>query len=240
MNILVLGGTGATGQLLVSELLERGDHVRVVVRSASRLPERVRNHPNLQMTEGSFLDIDDGELESWLADTHAVASCLGHNLTFKGIYGHPRLLVTDAAKKVTNAILKIQPRHQVKYILMNTTGNRNLDIDEKIPVSQSIAVGLIRKLLPPYVDNEHAVNHLRTQIGQDNPFLSWAAVRPDTLIDADKLTPYDTHPSPTRNPIFDAGKSSRINVAHFMAELINNASTWASWKGKMPVLYNRS
>ncbi|HAI41790.1 MAG TPA: NAD-dependent epimerase, partial [Maribacter sp.] len=38
--------------------------------------------------------------------------------------------------------------------------------------------------------------------------------------------------------IFNAGKVSRINVAHFMASLIHDKNLWNTWKGKMPVIYS--
>jgi len=52
------------------------------------------------------------------------------------------------------------------------------------------------------------------------------------------VTDYKIHKSPTRSAIFDAGTTSRINVAHFMAKLINANNTWNMWQGKMPVIYN--
>ncbi|WP_262887982.1 SDR family oxidoreductase [Draconibacterium halophilum] len=66
----------------------------------------------------------------------------------------------------------------------------------------------------------------------------WTAVRPDDLIDENEVTPYEIHPSPTRSALFNAGKVSRINVAHFMAELITDNDTWNKWKGQMPVIYS--
>ncbi len=57
---------------------------------------------------------------------------------------------------------------------------------------------------------------------------------PETIIN------HDIHPSPTRSAIFDAGTTSRINVAHFMSSLITNPKLWEKWKGKMPVIYNRT
>ena len=53
------------------------------------------------------------------------------------------------------------------------------------------------------------------------------------------MTAYDVHPSPTRSAIFNAGKTSRINVAHLMAELVLGDEVWERWRGQMPVLYNR-
>ena len=121
---------------------------------------------------------------------------------------------------------------------MNTTGNRNHDLNETVSLGERAVVGLIRLLLPPHVDNEAAADFLCTQIGQTNKHIEWAAVRPDTLIDAETVTPYDIVPSPTRSAIFDAGKTSRINVAHLMADLITNEAVWATWRGQMPVIYN--
>ena len=122
---------------------------------------------------------------------------------------------------------------------MNTSGNRNRDINEPISFAQKCVVGLLRLLLPPHVDNEKASDYLRTQIGQNNRFIEWAAVRPDNLIDEDEVTDYEIHASPIRSAIFDAGKTSRINVGNFMTNLISNNALWDNWKGKMPVIYNK-
>ena len=81
---------------------------------------------------------------------------------------------------------------------------------------------------------------MRTQVGQNNQFIEWAAVRPDGLIDDDNVTDYEIHPSPIRSAIFDAGKISRINVGHFMSSLISDDELWNKWKGQMPVIYNKS
>ncbi|HRX04286.1 MAG TPA: NAD(P)-dependent oxidoreductase, partial [Anaerolineae bacterium] len=86
--------------------------------------------------------------------------------------------------------------------------------------------------------NEAAADYLRAGIGQNDPSIEWVAVRPDNLIDEDKVTRYEVYPSPIRSGIFDPGKTSRINVGHFMAQLITDNDTWKRWKGQMPVIYN--
>ena len=95
-------------------------------------------------------------------------------------------------------------------------------------------------MLPPHVDNEKAADFLRIEIGQDDREIEWAAVRPDTLIDEDRVSDYEVHVSPTRSAIFNAGTTSRINVGHFMAELITDDETWSKWQGQMPVIYNKA
>jgi hypothetical protein len=123
---------------------------------------------------------------------------------------------------------------------MNTAGNRNRDLDEPLSAGEKVVFGVLRLLLPPHVDNENAAEYLRVEIGQKDCCIEWAVVRPDTLIDRDEVTECEVHPSPTRSPLFDAGKTSRINVAHFMADLIIEDAAWNTWLGQMPVIYNRA
>jgi hypothetical protein len=99
-------------------------------------------------------------------------------------------------------------------------------------------IGLLRLLLPPHPDNEKAADYLRVNIGQNNPYIEWVAVRPDNLINEEIVSEYSLHISPTRSALFNSGKTSRINVGHLMARLITNGDLWNKWKGQMPVIYN--
>ena len=238
MTILIVGASGATGRLLVEELLNRGQEVRVVVRSLESLPEKIKSHANLFVIEESILDMSHTDMVALVRGCNAVVSCLGHNLTLQGIYGRPRRLVTDAVYRLCNAIHENEPPEPIKFILMNTTGNRNKDLVERISFGQKCIISLLRLVLPPHVDNEKAAEYLRTKIGQNHPQIQWVAVRPDGLINEEEVTGYKIFESPIRSAIFDAGTTSRINVANFMAKLIKSDKTWNTWVGKMPVIYN--
>ena len=240
MTTLVVGASGATGRQLVAQLLNQGQHVKAIVRSAEKLPEAIKNESRLTIIKASILELSEAEMAEHVAGCDAVASCLGHNLTLKGIYGKPRRLVTDATRRLCNAIKANTPKKPIKYVLMNTSGNRNRDLDEPISFGQKCVIALLRLLLPPHIDNEKAADYLRTNIGQNHAMVEWVAVRPDGLIDEPMVTEYEVHPSPIRSAIFDAGKVSRINVAHFMATLIDNDDLWQKWKGQMPVIYNKA
>lgn len=239
MNILIVGASGATGRLLTEELLNRGEFVKVMVRSPVKLPASIRNHNNLSVVHASILDLSDAELAQHVKGCDAVASCLGHNIDLKGIFGHPRKLVTDAANRLCDAIKINVPGTKIKYVLMNSAGNSNRDLDEPISFAQKVVIGLLRLLTPPHVDNEQAADYLRIKIGSKDKLIEWAAVRPDSLIDEDEVSLYDVYPSPIRSSIFDPGKTSRINVGHFMADLITEDDIWQKWKGQMPVQYNK-
>ena len=236
MKVLVIGASGATGRLVVNQLLSRGVEVRAIIRSLDALPDM----PNLYKIQASVHNLTGSEMGIHIKDCDAVVSCLGHNLTFKGIFGKPRLLVTDTLQCICSAIKSNETEDVVKVILMNTTGNSNRDIPETPPLSQRIVIAILRVLLPPHVDNENAADYLRTQIGQNDEAIEWVAVRPDALTDEQEVTQYNIHASPIRNAIFDSGATSRINVGNFMAELILNESTWLKWKGHMPVVYNHT
>ncbi len=238
MTTLIVGASGATGQLLVEELLNRQQQVKVIVRSPDKLSTTVKNHANLVIIDANIPELSETEMRDFVKGCDAVASCLGHNLTFRGIFGKPRRLVTDATKRLCDAVRANQPASPTKYLLMNTTGNRNPDLHESVSFTEKIAMALLRLLIPPQVDNEKAAEYLRTRIGRSDATIEWVAVRPDTLINGDEVTDYSVHPSPTRSALFHPGQTSRINVAHFMADLITDDELWSKWKGQMPVIYN--
>jgi NAD(P)-dependent dehydrogenase (short-subunit alcohol dehydrogenase family) len=238
MKILIAGASGATGRLLTAELLRRGCHVIAIVRSPEALPDFSQYREQLTLVRVAILDLSDAELARHVKGCDAVASCLGHNLTLQGIYGRPRRLVTDATRRLCNAIRASHAGTITKFVLMNTTGNRNRDLAEPLSFGEKAALGLIRLLLPPHSDNEHAAEFLRTGVGPRDPAIEWAVVRPDTLTDAVVVSDYTVHASPTRSAIFNAGQTSRSNVAHFMAEVITDDCVWNEWKGRMPVIYN--
>lgn len=238
MTILVVGGSGATGQLLVEELLNRGHVVKIIVRDSSKLPAKINSHVNLTTIPASVLDLSDAEMAEHVEGCDAVASCLGHNMTFRGIFGAPHRLVTEATQRLCNAVRANNQERSVKFVLMNTSANCNRDIPEEISFWQKCVILLLRLLLPPHVDNEKAADFLRINVGQDDKAIEWVAVRPDDLVDEPKVTEYKAYSSPIRSSIFDAGITSRINVGHFMADLITNEEVWDQWKGQMPVIYN--
>ncbi|WP_236690370.1 NAD(P)H-binding protein [Guptibacillus hwajinpoensis] len=165
-------------------------------------------------------------------------SCLGHNVTFRGMFGKPHHLVFDAIKRISELIKEIDSK-KVKLILMSTTGYTNSLSREKNALGEKIILSSLKLLLPPHRDNIKAADYLITMFDKEDKNIAWVAVRPDTLVNDEKESAYDVYESPVRSPLFNAGKTSRINVAHFMAELATNDSTWNEWKCKTPVIYNK-
>jgi len=238
LKILIVGATGATGKLLVNQLLENGHKVKAFARNEKKFSNETINHKNLEIITNTVLDISEEELEKHTKGCDAIVSTLGHNLTFQGMFGNPRRLVSDSIKRLSKAIENKRINTSVKMILMNTVGCKNEDLKEKVSFFENCVFFLLRYLLPPHSDNENAANYLRTLIGQNHSNIEWVAVRPDSLINEEEISPYTTHSSPIHT-LFKPGKTSRINVAQFISELISNKEIWFEWKGKMPVIYNK-
>ncbi len=238
MKIFIAGATGATGKLLTEILLTRGHNLIVVVRSAARIPDRIRKHENIEIVKASLLDLSNEELTRLTVGCDAIVSCLGHNLSWKGVFGPPYKLVTEATRRLFQVAGEDGGKGSVRFILMSSTGVRNPDEGERISIPQHVVIQLLRWFLPPHADNEAAAAFLRHEMKKESSSIEWVAVRPDSLTDEKKVSLFSVHRSPTRSAIFDSGKISRINVASFMADLLEQDDLWNRWKSKMPVIYN--
>ncbi len=239
MTTLVLGASGATGKRLVEQLLNMGQKVKIIIRPTAKVTDKWKNNEKISIIKANISEVSADEMTRYIIDCQSVVSCLGHNITLRGIFGKPRKLVTNSVKLLCTAIQKNSSEKPIRFVLMNTTANRNGDLNEPISVGEKLLMGLIRLLLPPQSDNEKAADFLREDIGQNHKLIQWVAVRPDTLIDEDFLSEYEIYASPVRSALFNPGKTSRINVGNFMARLIIENDLWEEWKGKMPVIYNK-
>lgn len=233
---LIVGATGMTGRSLVAQLLDKNQKVRVVVRAPHKLSAKILKNPNTTVIEASVLDLTDEEMAEHVRNCDAVVSCLGHVMDFKGMFGEPKDLCTEATRRLCNAIENSRPARTTKFILMNTVGVEDPGLDEQRAWHERALLTLLHHFLPPHRDNETAAEHLRKSIGEHNEQIEWCCVRPDSLIDAE-VSPYDIEESPSTG-IFTGRPTTRANVAHFMIELIENASLWRTWKFRAPVIMN--
>lgn len=240
MNVLVVGGSGATGKCFVNELLSHECTVTVIVRGTSKTNAFYENTKNLTVITGNILEMDFKRILELVNEIDAIGSCLGHNMTLKGVFGQPRKLVTETLQKLCKAVKDSNKKKPIKFVLMNTSGVKDKDFDEKWSLFERIVMSLVRNLIPPQNDNEQAANFLKSKIGRNDSNIEWVIVRPDALINEEAISDYQVFDSQIRSPIFNPGKTSRINVGSFMSELIINEVKWNAWKGKMPVIYNDS
>ncbi|CAB9521108.1 expressed unknown protein [Seminavis robusta] len=246
---LVVGATGATGRWVVKLLLDQGQNVKVVVRSKKKMLNILeemgtKDADRLSITEASLLDLSDAEMQDQVKDCNAVVSCLGHTLDFKGLWGHPRKLVTQATKRLTAAIAEASSssttsgnNQKTKFILMGSDGvaNPNGQDDKRTSLERTIIV-LLRLLIPPHPDNEKAAAHVHS-LGTNHNNLEWAVVRPTDLIDGEPTGYFQLFDKP-QGGLFGAGVATRSHVAQCMVQFILDQEKWEKYKGTMPVLHD--
>jgi len=251
---LVVGATGATGKYVVLQLLQQKQNVHAIARSKQRLLNLLEEiEPKfssdfadyLEVTEVSILDMNEDNLKKATSECNSVVSCLGHNMTFKGMYGKPRRLATDATKRLCDAIEanyadsgenEKKKDDKTKFILMGTVGVSNPSgDDDKRTFGERIVLFLLRHLLPPHRDNETAAAYIFTKT--DNPHLEWAVVRPTALIDGPS-SKYKLFDKPQQSLFGGDGKATRANVAKSMVNMITTEKLWEEWKFKWPVIHD--
>jgi hypothetical protein len=220
----------------VEQLLGKRHQVRLVVRSAAKLSAEVQENPNTTVTEASLLDLTDEELQQHVKECDAVVSCLGHVGTFKGVFGEPKQLCTDATRRLCAAIEMIAPRAPIRFVLMNTALVQNADLNERRSSFDRGLLTLLRHVLPPHRDNETAAQHLQQGVGKENSYIEWCCVRPGLLTNG-AVSAYELEEYPSTG-ILKGRPTARSNVAAFMSELVADPDLWDRWKFKMPVILN--
>jgi uncharacterized protein YbjT (DUF2867 family) len=236
-TVLLVGGTGRTGQRALRQLLDRGVTVRAVVRSAARLPPDVARNPGLTVIEANLPSLSDDELRRHLDGCDAVVSCLGHVISLKGIFGPPRDLVTRATTRLCRGIQALEPATPVKFILMTSVSvHRTRGLDARRGSLERAFLWLLRGVLPPARDNQRAADFLLEKIAPDDACVQWVVVRPDTLLEGE-VSAYVLNEGLV-NSLSSPGSTNMANVAHFICELVTNPRTWADWRSKLPVIFN--
>ncbi|MGP4068445.1 NAD(P)H-binding protein [Halobacillus sp. B29] len=124
MRVLVLGASGATGKEVVRQLIKRQINTRILIRKTAVLSEDIQNHPLVETMQGNINELTDSEMSVLLHGCTTIISCLGHNVTFKGMFGKPRYLVFDTIKRITETVKKDHSKN-IKLILMSTTAYTN-------------------------------------------------------------------------------------------------------------------
>jgi nucleoside-diphosphate-sugar epimerase len=236
-TVLLVGGTGRTGRRVLQQLLDRGVSVKAIVRSSGKLPPAVAGNPNLTELEASLLSLPDDELRLHLSGCDAVVSCLGHVLSFKGVFGPPRDLVTRSTMRLCQGIEAIGPSAPVKFLLMSSVSvNRPRGLDTRRGAFERAFLRGLCRVLPPAGDNQRAADFLVEKIGPDNAHVHWVVVRPDSLLDGD-VSEYELHEGLV-DSLLSPGSTNMASVAHLMCELVTNEKTWAGWRSKLPVIVN--
>ena len=104
MKALVLGASGATGKLVVQQLIKNNIDVRIVVRESAIIPIHVSKNNTIEIIKGNINDFEIAKIKDLVKDCDSVICCLGHNISFKGIFGPPRKLVYNTVVRIIEAL----------------------------------------------------------------------------------------------------------------------------------------
>lgn len=241
-KVFVAGSTGATGKHVVKLLLERGDtQVVAMARSKEKLMGvldlKEGEDSNLVVKEASIGNLSLEELKKATEGCSAVVSCLGHNLTFKGLF-REAYFVSDAAKN-----LSLGMPENSRFVLMSTVGFPH----PKDPIRSRFERGLmavLRYLMVPVRDNEKSAYHLLGMLdNKSTADREWVAVRPGDLYneedEPEKKPGYEIFDQAS-GPLFDmTSMVSRTDVARFMSRLATMESKTfrENHNHKMPVIF---
>ena len=192
MKILILGATGATGQQLVTQALEKGHKVTVLVRTPAKLK---LSHENLTVIEGNVLD--ETILRRALTGKEAVLSALGvgNSLKSSGLI----------AKAVGTLIPAMQATDVTRVIFLSAFG-----VGATFVQSSSLQKVLYRFLLRNiYEDKAKGDAQLR------HSTLDWTLVYPVILTNGPRTGNYKVG---EQLPMKGLPKVSRADVADFMLQ----------------------
>ncbi|CAJ1904029.1 unnamed protein product [Cylindrotheca closterium] len=230
IKVLVVGATGATGKHVVQMMLDAGHEVVAIARSKESMLQKLKDdkasHDKLEIREASIMEMKQEELVEVTKDCNFVVSCLGHNMSFKGMYLQDRKLVTEAAKRLTKAMPS-----SCKFILMGSDGVAHHGVDPPRSNLEGFIIFMLRYLVPPHADNEGVAAYLLGDTSFD-----WVTVRPTNLVNEEEATGKYNVTEKVEVSLFGDQTVSRNNVAHFMVELMTKKETFSKYLHKMPVV----
>jgi len=198
-KILVLGATGGTGQQVVSQALQQGHDVTVLVRTRQRL---TITDDRLRVVAGSVTD-DSQALAEAVRDQAAVISTLGAGRSFKS-----GGLIAQSMPRIVRA-MEDQGIRRLIFTSAFGVGDTRRDV----PLGPRIFIRLLLRDI--YRDKELGEAALRAS------GLDWTLVYPAALVDAPAT---GQNRAGERLPFSGFPRISRADVADFLLTQIDDTT----------------
>jgi putative NADH-flavin reductase len=203
MRILLLGATGRTGRLLLTQAISRGHEVRVVVRDRHKI--RVKD-PGLFVLQGH--PADKACLGKMMGGCDAVLSTLNIS-RYNDFPWAPLRTPKNFLSDVMSQVISLSEEHGVGRIIFTSAWG--------VGETESELPGWFRWLVKksnlryPYADL------LSTEALLKRTPLEWTAVRPTVLTNSKKIVPAKvSYPGNKPSSLF----ISRASVASFMLDAL--------------------
>jgi putative NADH-flavin reductase len=189
MKVLIIGATGATGQILMREALAQGHEVTALARNPSAVGSE--DH-RLRVVEGNALDASS--LEAAVAGQDAVLSALGTRST------RPTTLFSES----THNIIGAMDKHGVRRLVCIT----GVGVGD----SKGHVGFLYDRIIRPFVVRNVYEDKERQEEAIEQSDLEWVIVRPAQLTDEPAMGKYGVYLGGS----YKAKTISRADVAAFM------------------------
>lgn len=192
-NLALLGATRGIGRIVLERALERGHHLRVLVRDLSALDFQ---HPNLTLVRGDATNPDDVALVLEGAD--AVLSTIGTPA------GSKRAMRTEAAHATLTAMERTGVRRLIAVSVYGAAETR-----PHLPFfTRAVIFPLfLRRVMADHETQEAAIKASNVE---------WTLVRPPYLVDGPQTEDYAVAFGEQTGDL--TWKISRADVAHRMLE----------------------
>lgn len=209
MKLLILGGTGATGRLLVDAALAAGHEVTALARDPAQLDVK---HERLQVRQGRATVA--AELAPVVAGHDAVASTLG-----------PRTKKDAVCPATADALVPAMQQHGVKRLVwMSASG-----VGDSLPTVTKLSWFFGKLIIPLFLRQPYA-NHAKAEDRLRASGLDVTIVRPLQLV-------AKSRGKPVRATLPDeplgGSKITRAEVAAWMLGELERAA----FVGKLPLLW---
>jgi putative NADH-flavin reductase len=198
MKVLVLGATGATGQLIVRDATASGHYVVALVRAKAR-----SNLPGAEVIEGDVRD--EGTLARALNGCDAVVSALGTGMGLREVD-----LLTVATRALVAAATRAGVHRLICISALGVGDSRNHGGFVFDRLFQPFLLG------PAYKDKERQEAAIRASS------LDWVVIRPAMLTNG---PPRGRVRATTDLASVNGGKIARADVAQFVVEQLTT-DTW--------------
>ena len=210
MKITIFGATGALGSECLTQTLDAGHEVTVLVRSASKLPADSRQR--IRVVEGDGLNA--GDVEQGLAGgTEAILFAIGVDTH------SPQDLCTD----VTRHILSAMVGSNIQRLVWCGGGSTIVEEDRV-----TFGARFVEKIAQTFMSLRHYDKEHQYQLLKQHPEVDWVGVRPLQMRKGPKRTEYRLG--------FDAfnglSKISFADCAHAMVDMLEDDA----WVHKAPII----
>ena len=210
MKITIFGATGALGSECLTQALDAGHEVTVLVRSASKLP--AHSTQRIRVIEGDGLNAGDVE-QALTGGTEAILFAIGVDTH------SPQDLCTD----VTRHILSAMVGSNIHRLVWCGGGSTIVEEDRV-----TFGAKLVEKIAQTFMSLRHYDKEHQYQLLQQHPEIDWVGVRPLQMRKGPKRTEYRLG--------FDAfnglSKISFADCAHAMVGMLEDDA----WVHKAPII----